>query len=288
MSSLSILPGLSDRQYVLVMRQLSNRLSSGANASVFLGAGIVFLQSRVYHPGDPVRSIDWRVMARTGRPHVKEYETQTHTPVYLVVDNSASMSRSAGDLSKYAVAALMAGGLAFAALAGGNPVSVMVTNGGACPRPTFSTSLLTERLRQLRYYSATSAVPLGTALCKLRDALSCRSYVAVLSDLHDDCAVTPMRAISLRHESVTVRLSDPAEVRPLRSGFVRLRPAEGTGSGFASGRQRPGDAGDVGEALRRAGVQVLRVDPGRAFDPQVRSFLRNAGLKQWKERSRVV
>src|SRR5437016_5831704 len=139
MNRLPLFPSLTDRQYVLLMRQLSKRLSTGGNASIFLGTGIVFLQSRVYHPGDPVRSIDWRVMARTGRPHVKEFETQTHTPVYLVVDNSASMSHSAGEQSKYAVAALLAGGMAFAALAGGNPVSVMVSNGGACPRPTFST-----------------------------------------------------------------------------------------------------------------------------------------------------
>jgi uncharacterized protein (DUF58 family) len=287
MKCLPVLPGLSDRQFVLVMRQLSNRMSSGGNASIFLGTGIVFLQSRVYHPGDPVRSIDWRVMARTGRPHVKEFETQTHTPVYLVVDDSASMSHSAGEQSKYAVAALLAGGMAFAALAGGNPVSVMATNGGACPRPTFSTNELAERLRKLRYYSPASAQPLGAALAKLRESLRCRSYVAVLSDLHDPCAVAALKAISLRHEALAIGLSDPMEVRPLRAGFVRLRAAEGHGSGVVTGWQRPEPAPDCSEALRLAGVPVLRVDPRRAFDPQVRAFLRHTGLKPWRSRTHV-
>ncbi len=50
MGSLALLPSLSDRQYAIVMRQLSNRLATGLNASRFLGMGLVFLQSRVYRP----------------------------------------------------------------------------------------------------------------------------------------------------------------------------------------------------------------------------------------------
>jgi uncharacterized protein (DUF58 family) len=285
MKCLPVLPGLSDRQFVLLMRQLSNRMSFGANASVFLGNGFAFLQSRVYYPGDPVRSIDWRVMARTGRPHIKEFETLTHTPVYLLVDNSASMSHSAGEQSKYAVATLLAGGMAFASLAGGNPVSVMVSNGGACPRPTFSTVELAARLLKLRYYSPDSAQPLGAALGKLRESLRCRSYVAVFSDLHDPCAVGALKVISLRHEALAIQLRDPLEVRPLRAGFVRLRAAEGLGSGVVTGWERPEPAPDYSEALRLADVQVLRIDPRRAFDPQVRAFLRRTGLKPWRERT---
>jgi uncharacterized protein (DUF58 family) len=287
MNSLSVLPALTDRQFVLVMRQLSNRLSSGGNASIFLGTGLVFLQSRVYHPGDPVRSIDWRVLARTGRPHVKEFETQTHTPVHILVDNSASMTHSAGDPSKYAVAALLAGGIAFAALAGGNPVSVMVSNGGVCPRPTFSTNELSDSLRKLRHYSPAGARPLGVALGTLREALRCRSFVVVLSDLHDPCVVAALRTISLRHETLAIRLRDPMEVRPLRAGFVRLRAAEGHGSGVVTGWRPPAPAPDYTEALQLSGVQVLRVDPRRAFDPQVRAFLRNTGLKPWRESAHV-
>jgi uncharacterized protein (DUF58 family) len=288
MKSLPIFPGLSDRQFVLVMRQLSNCMSSGGNASIFLGTGLVFLQSRVYLPGDPVRSIDWRVMARTGRPHIKEFETQTHTPVHLMVDNSASMSHSTGELSKYAVATILAGGMAFAALAGGNPVSVMVSNGGACPRPTFSTNELAESLRRLRYYSPDSDRPLGAALGRLRESLRCRSYVAVLSDLHDACAVAALKAISLRHETIALRLSDPMEVRPLRAGFVRLRTAEGHESGVVTGWQSPETAPDYSEYLHRSGVQVLRINPRHAFDPQVRAFLRHNGMKPWRESRHVT
>jgi uncharacterized protein (DUF58 family) len=286
-NSLSTVPGLSDRRFILLMRQLSNRLASGGNSSIFLGTGFAFLQSRVYQPGDPIRSIDWRVMARTGHPYVKEYETQTLTPVYLVVDNSASMSRSACVESKYAVAALLAGGMAYSALAAGNPVSVMATSDRGCPRPTFRRNELTDRLRKLRYYSPSNCVQLGSALVKVRKALTSRSYIVVLSDLHDQPASKPMKSIAARHECLAVQLRDRMEVHPLPAGFVRVRAAEGGASGVVSGRPQQVSREDIGEDLRRAGVQVLRVDPDSDPVPQVQSFLRDVARRPWKERGYV-
>jgi uncharacterized protein (DUF58 family) len=283
MHCLPIVPGLSDRQYVLVMRQLSNRMASGGNASIFLGTGLVFLQSRAYQPGDPLRSIDWRVMARTGRPHVKEYETQTHTPVFLIVDNSASMSFTAGEFSKYAIATLLAGGMAFTALKGGNPVSIMATSERACPQPTVSTNELTVRLQRLRYYSPQNANPLGAALAKMRESLTARSYVVVLSDLHDKCAARQIKSIALRHEVLAIQIADPLEAQPLRAGFVRLRAAESSQSGIVSDWGPLDQPPDQTEALKLAGAQVLRIQPERAFDPQVRAFLHKAALTPWQE-----
>jgi uncharacterized protein (DUF58 family) len=285
MYRLPIFPELTDRRFVLAMRHLSNRMATGSNASIFLGSGLVFLQSRAYQPGDPVRSIDWRVMARTGRPYVKEFETQTHTPVYLVVDNSASMTFSAGEMSKYGVAALLAGGMAYTALAGGNPVSIMSTNEPACPRPTFSAVELTQRLRKLRYYSPSSVARLDTALEKVGDTLTCRSFVAVLSDLHDEDGVRRLRQIAFRHECIAIRLTDPVEARSPKSGFVRLRAAESHESGIVSAWHGPERPPDPSKSLRSAGVSVLAVDPDRAFDPQVRAFLRHNARLPWRERT---
>ena len=49
-----------------------------------------FDEIRAYHPGDEVRSIDWNVTARTGRPYIKRYVEERELAVWLVVDVSAS------------------------------------------------------------------------------------------------------------------------------------------------------------------------------------------------------
>ena len=58
----------------------------GLNRSVFRGRGMEFDESRIYQPGDDIRTIDWRVTARTGKMHSKLYQEEKERKVYILLD----------------------------------------------------------------------------------------------------------------------------------------------------------------------------------------------------------
>src|SRR5580693_5392922 len=75
---------------------------SGDYASPFRGQGLEFHEVREYHFGDDIRSIDWRVTARTDKPHVKVFTEERERTVILCVDaNAACASEPAEHSSPY-------------------------------------------------------------------------------------------------------------------------------------------------------------------------------------------
>jgi uncharacterized protein (DUF58 family) len=181
--TLDTIDGLDARQFFLAVKKLADSLGYGSDRSPFVGSGIEFAQSRPYLPGDPVRFIDWRVTARTGKPYVKEYESPRRLPCFLLLDTSASMTISSGPRSKYAVALQLAGGLAFACLDRVSPVGV----GGKELRvePSLSSARVLEWLHQLRRFRYDEPTTIARRVADLAPTLTSRSLILVLSDLHD-------------------------------------------------------------------------------------------------------
>src|SRR5687767_2169699 len=90
---------------------------TGAHRSPLKGASVEFRQHRFYTPGDEPRRLDWRVLGRTDRPYIKEYDEETNLRCALVLDESGSMSygSSGGQLagSKFDYAARIVAALSY-------------------------------------------------------------------------------------------------------------------------------------------------------------------------------
>lgn len=102
------------------------RQPSGALLSKHKGRGMEFDEVRLYQPGDDVRSIDWRVTARTGSPHTKLYREERERPVLFVVDLSSSMQFGSSLLFKAVQAAHVCAALAWQAVLRGDRVGALL------------------------------------------------------------------------------------------------------------------------------------------------------------------
>lgn len=101
---------------------------AGAMSSKFKGRGMEFDEARHYQPGDDIRSIDWRVTARTGKTHTKLYREERERPVLIYIDLHASMHFGTQLLYKSVQAIHSAALISFSALSRGDKIGCVAIN----------------------------------------------------------------------------------------------------------------------------------------------------------------
>lgn len=276
---LDSLDTLDARRFDMAIKRLADSLSFGVDRSPYLGSGVEYVQSRPYLFGDPIKSIDWRVTARTGEPFVKEYESPKRMPCYLLVDTSASMTIHSGKRSKYGLAVHIAGGLALACLDRVSPVGILGVGGRDLRvTPSLSKDQIMRWLHQLRRYRFDEPTTLAQRLNQLVPTLSSRTLLVVLSDMHDPQATGLLKRVGQQHDSVVLQLRDRAEDGLRGAGLFRAVEAE-TGRDFVThGRSVWSDPAAVGIELRRAGIDHLLIRTEDEVAMPLRRFFRARGL----------
>jgi uncharacterized protein (DUF58 family) len=105
---------------------------SGSYLSRFKGRGMEFDETRLYQPGDDLRTIDWKVTARTGKPHTKIFREERERPVFISVDDRAAMHFATRGVFKSVQAAKLAALLAWNAEHHGDRIGGQIFSENDC------------------------------------------------------------------------------------------------------------------------------------------------------------
>ncbi|MEO0078869.1 MAG: DUF58 domain-containing protein [candidate division WOR-3 bacterium] len=222
------------RQVEIRTRRLVNTLFSGDYKSSFKGRGIEFLDVREYLPGDDVRTIDWKVTARFGRPFVKKYAEERELVVILLVDASGSDRFGTKRLFKLEQAAQVAATLAFSAIRNNDKVGLLFfTDRVEKYVPARKGRIHVLRLiRDILFFEPEHR---GTdpiqALEFLMHVLKRRAIVFLISDFIGDgfrpeVFKRPLGIAARKHDLVVISVNDPAEQELPRLGLVEVEDAE--------------------------------------------------------------
>jgi uncharacterized protein (DUF58 family) len=273
---LESLETMDSRRFYVTVRRLADSFNYGTDRSAYLGAGLEFVQSRPYQAGDNVRTIDWRVTARTGRVYVKEFESPKRMPCYLLLDTSASMTVGVSHPTKYAVALGIAGGIALACLDRAMPVGAL----GAGQRelriePSLSRDRVLEWVHRLQSFRFNETTTLSRRIAELGTRLGSRALVIALTDMHEPSATDALRLLAQSHDCVVLQLRDQAEVGMPGTGLLLAREAE-TGYGFVTaGRRMWIDQERISQSLKRSRIDHLILDTHEPYAHRLRHFFRS-------------
>ena len=206
-------------------RGLVNSLFTGEYRSVFKGQGMEFSEVREYQPGDEVRSIDWNVTARMGKPYVKRYIEERELTVMLAVDLSGSERFGTRARFKSELASELAAVLAMSAIRNNDRVgAVLFTDRIEHVVPPRKGRRHALRLMRdlLVFEPEGKGTDLAGALEYTGKMLSHKSIVFVVSDFQSAELEQPLKLLAQRHDVVAVTVDDPSEQELPDIGLARF------------------------------------------------------------------
>ena len=228
-------PALVERlnQLQVTARSVVEGSITGAHRSPLKGASVEFRQHRFYTPGDEPRRLDWRVLARTDRPYIKEYDEETNLKAVLLLDASGSMAYAgAKSETKFEYGCKLVAALSYVMLGQTETVGLGLIG----PRldqwvaPRAGSAQLSLVIDVLERAAPKGESSVSRALQDAADRLGRRSLVIVLSDFFAPVAAMRdglARMRHDRHELVLLQVLDRDEIEfPFRR-WSRFRGLEG-------------------------------------------------------------
>lgn len=205
----------------------------GLHHSKLRGRGVDFDQVRVYQAGDDVRTIDWRVTARTQEPHTKLFHEERERPIFIMVEQSRRLFFGSGLMFKSVLAAQAAALIGWAALGHNDRVGGLVfgDNEHYEIKPRRSKQSLLQLLNRLVRVNqslhteiAADRDAFGIALRRAREVLRPGSLVFVICDERaiSDAAEQQLSLLSRHCDLLMLPLSDPLDRALPAAGLLRF------------------------------------------------------------------
>lgn len=221
------------RQLHLRARQLAAGLTQGAHASVRIARNVEFADYKEYSPGDPIRSLDWRVYARNDRLVVRRQQAETELAVTFILDASADMATGEVGRSrlpdlertKYGVAATLIATMAYYLQRRNEPVGLAILGGenveAAWIPPRRGSNHLTRLLTALVTLRPAGTDVLADGFARMGARMGHRTVAVIVSDLMEEPAAWGPQLAALTRMQVDLRVAHLYDRRELELDYKR-------------------------------------------------------------------
>jgi len=217
-----------------VARQVVEGFLTGRHRSPYHGFSVEYLDHRSYTPGDDLRTIDWKILARTDKYHVKLFEDETNLRATILLDCSRSMAFQSGEVSKLVYGSYLAAALAYLMLHQNDAVGLVLFDAAVREYlpPRARKTQFRRILEVLDHSHSKQDTDGGAVLHDVAERIHRRGLVIVISDLIDDVAKIANGLQHFRHnrhEVIVFHVMDDAELTFPFDRLTRFKDMEGAG-----------------------------------------------------------
>ena len=217
------------RKIEIKTRALSQNIFAGQYHSAFKGRGMTFSEVREYQYGDDVRTIDWNVTARYGKPYIKVFEEERELTVMLLVDVSGSLDFGSTWHYKKNIITEVAATLAFSTIQNNDKVGVILFSDKVekfIP-PKKGKKHVLHIIRELLVFEPESnQTNIADALKYFTNAIKKRSTAFIISDFMDNGFERTLTIANNKHDISALQVYDTRETELPDVGLLKLKDAE--------------------------------------------------------------
>jgi uncharacterized protein (DUF58 family) len=281
------------REIEITSTRVVDELLGGEYKSVFKGRGMEFDEVREYQPGDEIRTIDWNVTARTGKPFVKRYIEEREQSLFFLVDMSASGTFGSSEKTKNETAAELCGLLAFSAIKNNDKVGLIIFTDEVelfIPPDKGQLHVLHIIREILDFEPRRKGTSISCAIDYLGKMVKKKCVTFLITDFQDSDYIPSLKLAAIHYDLVAITITDPREQELPNAGLIELADAE-TGeqilvdTASAAARRNFNTAAkarqlELKDSLARLNIDQVEVRTDRDYMPDLIRFFRTRERRQ--------